>query len=123
MKSRNPESFYRSLFDNTFDGLAYCQMIFDTQEQPVDWVYVEVNKNFEKLTGLKNAIGKKVSELIPGIKVSNPELFEIYGRVALTGKPERFEIYLELLEIWLEKNLIHKLDDQYLNISSFLQVK
>ncbi|MBM2840572.1 MAG: sensor histidine kinase response regulator, partial [Bacteroidetes bacterium] len=34
------------------------------------------------------------------IKKSNPELFEIYARVALTGKPETFETYLESLGIW-----------------------
>jgi len=58
------------------------------------------SKNFEDLTGLKNAEGKKVSELIPGINISNPELLEIYSRVALGGKPERFETYVKPLVRW-----------------------
>ena len=45
--------------------------------------------------------GERVTEVIPGIKESNPELFEIYGRVALTGQPEKFETYLPSLGIWL----------------------
>ena len=44
-----------------------------------------------------DVVGKKVSEVIPGLRESNPEMFEIFGRVALTGNPERFEIYLEAL--------------------------
>jgi len=100
IKPKDFENLYGSLFDNTIDGLAYCQMIFAAQEQPVDFIYVRVNKNFEELTGLKNAEGKKVTELIPGINISNPELFEIYGRVALGGKPERFETYVKPLDRW-----------------------
>ncbi len=52
------------------------------------------------MTGLKNVIGKKVTEVIPGVRESNPELFEIYGRVALTGQPERFETEVRSLGIW-----------------------
>ncbi|MBM2831735.1 MAG: domain S-box-containing protein, partial [Dehalococcoidia bacterium] len=51
--------------------------------------------------GLKDVVGRKVTEVIPGIKESNPELFEIYGRVAATGLPESFETYVEPLQIWL----------------------
>lgn len=100
MKPQVPKDFYKSLFESMLDGLAYCQMIFDAQKRPVDWIYLKVNKNFEKLTGLKDAVGKKVTELIPGITTSNPELFEIYGRVSLTGKSEGFETYLEPLSMW-----------------------
>ena len=42
----------------------------------------------------------RMTEVVPGIRESNPELFEIYGRVASTGQPERFETYLEPLGIW-----------------------
>jgi PAS domain S-box-containing protein len=91
---------YESIFDNMLDGLAYCQMIFDTQKRPVDFMYIRVNKNFEELTGLKEAEGKKVTELIPGIAAANPELLKIYGRVSLTGKQEKFETYIAPLARW-----------------------
>ena len=50
---------------------------------------------------MKDVVGKKVTEVIPGIREAYPVLFEIYGRVALTGKPESFELYLEPLATWL----------------------
>jgi light-regulated signal transduction histidine kinase (bacteriophytochrome) len=82
------------------DGYAYCHMIFENG-RPHDYVYINVNAAYEKLTGLKNVIGKSATEVIPGIKKSNPELFEIYGRVALVGTSERFEIYSPPLAKWL----------------------
>jgi PAS domain S-box-containing protein len=96
---RASEERYRSLFENMREGLAYCKMLFENGE-PRDFLYLAVNRAFELLTGLKDVAGRKVSEAIPGIQASNPELFEIYGRVASTGKPERFEVYVESLGIW-----------------------
>jgi len=94
------EKRYRSLFDNMLNGFAYCRMLFK-DNLPQDFIYLDVNKAFEKLTGLKNVIGKKATDVIPGIKEAHPELFEIYGRVALTGRPEMFEIDFKPLGIWL----------------------
>jgi PAS domain S-box-containing protein len=99
---RESELRYRSLFENMLEGFAYCQMLYDQQERPVDFVYLDVNKAFGQLTGLENVVGKPVSEVIPGIKESSPELFELYGRVAATGKPEKFEFYLQPLSLWLD---------------------
>ncbi|MDQ5985854.1 MAG: Sensor histidine kinase RcsC [Syntrophus sp. SKADARSKE-3] len=93
------EELYRSLFDNMLNGFAYCKMIFD-QGRPHDFIYLAVNRAFESLTGLKDVAGKKVSEIIPGIQESDKEILEIYGRVALTGKPERLEKYVGALQMW-----------------------
>jgi len=93
------ESRYHSLFENMVEGYAYCETLFEGG-QLRDFIYLEVNEAFEKLTGLKNVVGKKVSEVIPGIQETNPQLFEIYRRVALTGKPEKCEIYIAALGIW-----------------------
>ena len=89
---RDSEEHYRSLFENMLNGFAYCRMHFE-DGRPVDFTYLSVNRAFEALTGLKDVTGKKVSEVIPGLRESDPALFEIYGRVAATGVPERFETY------------------------------
>ncbi len=66
----------------------------------MDFVYLAVNDAFERLTGLKNIVGKKVSQVIPGVRGANQELFDIYARVASTGNSERAEIYLDSPGIW-----------------------
>ncbi len=96
---RESEERYRMLFDNMLEGFSHCKMIFE-DGRPQDFVYLHVNDAFERLTGLKNVVGRKVTEVIPGIKESNPELLEIYGKVALTGNPEKFETYVDPLGIW-----------------------
>ena len=98
---RRSEDRYHSLFQGMMEGLAYCKMIFDENGRPVDFVYIDVNSAFGQLTGLEDVVGKRVSEAIPGIKETNPELFEIYGRVASTGKPEKFEVDVKPLGISL----------------------
>ncbi len=82
-----------------FHGYAHCEMLFEKGE-PRDFVYVDVNPLFEKLTGLKDVVGRRVTEVIPGIWESDPELFQTYRRVAETGNPERFETYVESLGVW-----------------------
>ncbi len=100
---KKSEEEYSSLFANMIDGFAYCQMIYDEKGKPVDFVYLQVNDAFERITGLKRdlIIGKKVTRAIPGIKETNPELFEIYGRVALTCQKEKLEYFLKPLSLWL----------------------
>jgi PAS domain S-box-containing protein/diguanylate cyclase (GGDEF)-like protein len=94
------EAAYRSLFNNMLDGIACCEMIFD-DDRPVDFIYLDVNNAFERITGLRDVVGKKVTEVIPGIREAHPGLFEIYGRVVLTGRPERFEIEFKPLGLRL----------------------
>jgi PAS domain S-box-containing protein len=93
------EKLYRSLFDSMLNAFQYSKMIFD-QGTPVDYIYLDVNRSFESLTGLKDVIGRKVSEILPGILQSDPELFHILGRVALSGSPEKFDIYVNALNQW-----------------------
>lgn len=92
-------AMYRSLFDNMMNGFAYCRIILD-EGKPQDFVYLSVNGAFERQTGLKDVVGKKVTEVIPGIRETDPGLFELYGRVAMTGKAEEFETYVEALDQW-----------------------
>ena len=109
------EKYYRSLFNNMLNGYAYCQMYFE-QGRPVDFIFLNVNKAFGDLTGLKDVIGKKVSEAIPGIRESDPEFLEMCGRVALTGIPERAEIYVESLKMWFSISVYSPLKEYFVTI-------
>jgi diguanylate cyclase (GGDEF)-like protein/PAS domain S-box-containing protein len=96
---RQSEERYRSLYDNMLEGYAQCRIIYESG-QPKDYIYLNVNASFERLTGLKDIAGKAASVAVPGIFETNPELLEIYGRVTLTGKSEQFEAYIKQLERW-----------------------
>jgi len=109
---RESEKLYRSLFENMLNGFAYCKMLCEPN-QPPDFIYLQVNSSFETLTGLKNVVGKKVSEVIPTIRESDPELLEIYARVALTGKPDRFEQYVEALKMWFSVSVYSPAEEYF----------
>ena len=112
------EEKYRSLFDNMINGYAYCRMVFDQKDEPVDFVYLEINSAFERLTGLKreSVVGRRVSEAIPGTREANPELFEKYGKVARTGTPETFEVYFKPLSIWFNISVYGPKKDHFVAI-------
>jgi diguanylate cyclase (GGDEF)-like protein/PAS domain S-box-containing protein len=93
------EQRYRWLFEHMAEGYAYCRMIYENG-QASDWLYLAVNHAFETLTGLKDVAEKRVSEVIPGIRESDPALFDIYARVAQTARPEKFEMFIEALQEW-----------------------
>lgn len=96
---KTSEELYRNLFENMLNGFAYCRMIYENGN-PVDFIYLNVNEAFGNLTGLKNVTGKKVSEVIPGIMETDPGLISTYSKVALTGEPEVFEVYVEAMKMW-----------------------
>jgi diguanylate cyclase (GGDEF)-like protein/PAS domain S-box-containing protein len=95
------EKRYHSLFENMLEGFAYCKMLFDDHGTPSDFVYLDTNSAFEAIIGVGNVIGKNATEVFPEIRKSNPELLEIYGRVALTGHPEKFDLEFKPSNIWL----------------------
>ena len=96
---RESETTYHSLFDNMLNGLAYGRMLFE-DGQPTDFLYLNVNDAFGRLTGLQGVVGRKVSEVIPGIQKADPQLFEVCARVALGGRPECFEMFLDSMQMW-----------------------
>jgi PAS domain S-box-containing protein len=95
----NSEQVYSALFENMLNGFAYCKMLY-LDGKPDDFIYLRVNQAFVDLTGLKDVEDRKVSEVIPGIQESDPQLFEIYGRVASGAGPARFETFVEALKTW-----------------------
>ena len=90
-------------FDKMLDGFAYHKIVVDKAGKPVDYVFLEVNHAFEKMTGLKREriIGKRVTEVLSGFEKDVADWIGVYGRVALTGEPVQFETYSEPVGKWL----------------------
>ncbi len=109
------EETYRSLFENMLNGFAYARMLFQ-DGQPVDFIYLSVNKAFEAHTGLKSVVGQRVTEAIPGILKSDPNLLNAYGRVASTGKPEVFERYVNALDRWFHISAYSPIKDHFVSV-------
>ena len=59
------EKRYHSLFNAIDEGFCIIEVIFDENEKPIDYLFIEINPSFEKQTGLINAQGKRMRELAP----------------------------------------------------------
>ena len=99
---RSSEEKYRLLFENMMNGFALHEIILNKKGVPVDYKFLEVNSAFEHLTGLKskNIIGKKVTEVMPGIEKDPADWIGKYGKVALTCQEIRMEQYAQPLNRW-----------------------
>src|SRR3984893_7736275 len=96
---KRAEDKYRLLFDSIDEGFCAIEMIFDESDKPIDYRYLEVNPSFEKQTGIKNPRGKRMREIAPQ---HEEHWFKIYGKIALTGQPARFENVAADLRRWYD---------------------
>jgi len=96
---RASEERYRTLFESIDQGFCLMQMIVNARGETVDYRFLEANAAFEGHTGLKGAVGHTARELVPGLDES---WFRLYGRVADTGEPARFENHAPAMGRWFE---------------------
>ncbi|WP_292079103.1 MULTISPECIES: PAS domain S-box protein [Brevundimonas] len=93
------EARYGALFAAMATGFCVIEMKFDAADRPVDYRIVEGNKAFQEMTGLVDPYGKWVSEIAPGLE---QHWFDLYGGVARTGEPVRFENPADIFGRWYD---------------------
>jgi PAS domain S-box-containing protein len=81
------------------DAFCVIEMLFDENNTPIDYRFLETNPAFEQQTGLQQAEGKTARQLIPNLEA---HWFETYGKVALTGEPVRFENGSDVMNRWFD---------------------
>lgn len=104
------------LFENMPSAFIYAKVIYEN-DKPIDFQFIEVNRAFNEKTGLKNVIGKKESEVRPGVQISDPKMFEIVGRVATSGVPENVEYYINALGKWISAKIFSPKKGYFISIS------
>jgi PAS domain S-box-containing protein len=96
---RESEQNYRMLFESIDEGFCIIEVLFDQNEKPVDYRFLQISPSFERQTGIKNAAGRRMREIAPQ---HEEHWFEIYGSIALTGEPMRFENEAKQLGRWYD---------------------
>ncbi len=96
------QDFYRSVIKESPVGYSYQKLIRDEEGNPVDYEFLEVNQAFEELTGLEGSevIGRRGTEVLPGIRSGEVDWIQEYGEIAGTGKVKEFERFSEQLDRW-----------------------
>lgn len=96
---KSSEKRYRSLFESIDQGFCIIDVQFDESGRPYDYRFCDINPSFQKQTGLINAAGKTMRELAPE---HESHWYDLYGQVAVTGKPIRFENEAKALNRWFD---------------------
>jgi PAS domain S-box-containing protein len=89
---KQSEEKFRTLFNKMMNAFALHEMIFDENEEAIDYKFLEVNPAWEKIVGInaESVVGKRIKEIMPNIEDS---WIQYYGKVAKTGISEEFEDY------------------------------
>ena len=89
------------LFANMVNGFAYSKMIFDDRGKPYDFIVLETNVAFEKISGFDRTIlGIRASKILAGSEKNFLELVSTIGQVITSGQSVTFEFYSEKLAKW-----------------------
>lgn len=83
-------------------GYALHRIITNENGKPVDYEFLEVNREFERLMGLsrKKILGRRVTEILPGIVTGTFDWIAFYGIIALNGTTGEKEHYSQPLKRW-----------------------
>ncbi|MFO7828827.1 MAG: PAS domain S-box protein, partial [Bacteroidales bacterium] len=89
------------ILDYSLQGYALHKIVLENNI-PVDYIYLDVNTHFEKITGLtgSNIINKKITEVLPGIVNDETNWIKIFGEVAQKQIQKNFIQYSDILEKW-----------------------
>ena len=94
---------YQRLLAHMRSAFAFYKIIVDSNNEPIDFTYLEVNTAFEKLTGLvaKEVIGKSFFEIHPNLAEDNINWLQLYGKVALSNQKINLDqVYSTTLKKW-----------------------
>ncbi len=94
------EERFRSLFSNMLEGVAFNEMLFNENGDPVNYRFLELNDAFESLLNLrrKDVVGKDVVTLFGAV----PEYFEKYCQVVEHQQAVIFETYSREHDMFLK---------------------
>ena len=97
---RASEARYRALFDTMEEGFGIAEILVDDAGRPVDYRMLDMNAQFERLTGQPRApflSGRTVREVAPELE---EHWYAFYGNVGITGTPAHAEIHEAAWERW-----------------------
>ncbi|MFP4370230.1 MAG: PocR ligand-binding domain-containing protein, partial [Candidatus Kapaibacterium sp.] len=95
------ERKYRLMFEHMGHPACYLELI-DSREGFIDYKFLEVNKLYEQITGLKKSdmIGKRYSELKSSFFINDRYVMRQYETAVMEKRTVKFERYHKGAEKW-----------------------
>lgn len=98
---RENERLYRTVFENSQDGFALVEILYDEAGKPAGSRLLKINQAFEKMYGQKaeHIAGKSGRKM--GYAV-DPEILSMQDDCLRTGKTAHYEEYSKALDRWFD---------------------
>ena len=96
---RYSQQRYLALFESLDEGFCIVEVYFDAAGRPLDYRFLEVNPAFERQSGLRDVVGRKMREISLD---AERHWVEAFGAVARTRQPARFEKRTRALNRWFD---------------------
>jgi PAS domain S-box-containing protein len=93
------EERYRALFESMDEGFCVVKLLRGKDGRVTDYRFEEANGAFTMHTGLQDAVGRTMRELVPD---HDAHWFELYERVADTGESTRFVEEAKAMKRWFD---------------------
>lgn len=105
-KITESRDFYAEILKKMLNAYALHKVILDSDGNPYDYEYIDVNPAFEAFTGIKaeDLIRKRYTEVIPKTQSEKINWVKIYGNVAMKGESLSFKEYTASFDRWVLVN-------------------
>lgn len=93
---------YRTLFNEMDEGYGIAEVLVNDAGEPYDYRVLEANPQMERLTGMSRELllsGQTMRQIAPEVE---EKWYRLYGSVALTGQPLRFEEVTQAWNRWFD---------------------
>ncbi|MFX0022876.1 MAG: PAS domain S-box protein [Candidatus Hermodarchaeota archaeon] len=114
-KLKDSEKKFQVLFNNSTSGIAYHRMIYDEDQNPVNYIITDVNLQYEEILSInkKDIINKPSTEVY---NVEQAPYLEIFSNVASTQKSFSFESYFAPMDKYFKISVISSQKGEFITI-------
>lgn len=112
---KNKEICCKTMYDAMLEGYALLDIVRNVQGEPYDYRFVEVNRQFENITGISRneILGRMVRQKLT---IIDECWYEIYKSLAETGKVIQFEHFFESIDRYFRVSAFRPCSDQIITL-------
>lgn len=114
------ENIYKNIIETSSIGYAYNRMINDSEGNPTDYVYVEMNPSFERIVGARasDIIGKQGTQVFGAIDCEIIALLEAKPSEVMKGGQHELMLQDDVIE-QVSRMMVNFLDNGYFIIEIY----
>ncbi|QIB70453.1 PAS domain S-box protein [Aminipila butyrica] len=109
------DKYTQNMLDILPFGIGYFKLLLNSNQMAVDYVFLDLNPAFEKLSGWKRTelLNKKASEVLVGKEETRQYWLSFYASVMQSGRTQEMIHYMKELKRYLSISVIPAEDNHF----------